>query len=148
MADCSWVMKHLRPVKHWDRWFESHSRHVQYISVHSVFVLSCVGSDLVTDWSLVQGVVPTVYEIKKLKEPLLVVVASTFSTSRINYILFRGRTRTIQRHYWTRSSTNPIHFLFLQSITLAPSKRYPPIYFSIFQVTSFQAVSHQNSAQV
>jgi hypothetical protein len=32
-----------------------------------VFVLSCLGSDLATGWSPVQGVLPTVYKIKKLK---------------------------------------------------------------------------------
>jgi hypothetical protein len=32
-----------------------------------VYVILCVGSGLVTGWSPVQGVVPTVYRIKKLK---------------------------------------------------------------------------------
>jgi hypothetical protein len=37
------------------------------VCVYSVFVLSCVGSGLATGWSPVQGVLPTVYKIKKLK---------------------------------------------------------------------------------
>jgi hypothetical protein len=31
--------------------------------VYSLFVLSCLGSDLATGWSLVQGVLPTVCKI-------------------------------------------------------------------------------------
>jgi hypothetical protein len=38
------------------------------VCVYSVFVLSCVGSRLATGWSLVQGVLPTVYKCK-IKEP-------------------------------------------------------------------------------
>jgi hypothetical protein len=34
------------------------------VCVYSVFVLSCVGSGLTTGWSLVQGVLPTVYKCK------------------------------------------------------------------------------------
>jgi hypothetical protein len=33
-----------------------------------VYVVLCVGSGLATDWSPVQGVLPTVYRIKKLKK--------------------------------------------------------------------------------
>jgi hypothetical protein len=36
------------------------------VCVYSVFVLSCVCSRLATGWSPVQGVLPTVYKIKKL----------------------------------------------------------------------------------
>jgi hypothetical protein len=38
------------------------------VCVYSVFVLSCVGSGLATDWSLVQGVLPIVYKCK-ITEP-------------------------------------------------------------------------------
>jgi hypothetical protein len=38
------------------------------VYVHSVFVLFCVGSGLATGWSPVQGVLPTMYRIKKLKK--------------------------------------------------------------------------------
>jgi hypothetical protein len=38
------------------------------VCVYSVFVLSCVGSSLATGWSLVQGVLPTVYKCK-ITEP-------------------------------------------------------------------------------
>jgi hypothetical protein len=51
-------MKCLRPLKHWDRGFESQ------LCFHSVFVLSCAGSGLVTGWSPVQGVLPSVYGIQ------------------------------------------------------------------------------------
>jgi hypothetical protein len=37
------------------------------VCIYSVFVLSCVRSDLATAWSPIQGVPPTVYKIKKLK---------------------------------------------------------------------------------
>jgi hypothetical protein len=33
-----------------------------FVCVYSVFMLSCVGSGLATGWSLVQGVLPTVYK--------------------------------------------------------------------------------------
>jgi hypothetical protein len=38
------------------------------VRVYSVFVLTCVGSGLATGWSLVQGVLPTVYKCK-ITEP-------------------------------------------------------------------------------
>jgi hypothetical protein len=38
------------------------------VCVYSVFVLFCVGRGLETSWSPVQGVLPTVYGIKKLKK--------------------------------------------------------------------------------
>jgi hypothetical protein len=38
------------------------------VCVYSVFVLSCVGSCLVTGWSPVQGDLETLYRIKKLKK--------------------------------------------------------------------------------
>jgi hypothetical protein len=40
---------------------------VWYVCVYPVFVLSCVGRGLATGWSPVQGVLPAVYGIKKLK---------------------------------------------------------------------------------
>jgi hypothetical protein len=39
-----------------------------WMSVYILLVLSCVGIGLVTGWSPVQGVLPTVYRIKKLKK--------------------------------------------------------------------------------
>jgi hypothetical protein len=56
------VMNRLRPLERWDRAFESHSRHrcLRYY----VFVLPCVGSDLATGLSPVQGVLPTVYRLR------------------------------------------------------------------------------------
>jgi hypothetical protein len=45
-------------LEHWVRWFEYHSRHG----------CLCVGSGFATGWSPVQGVLPAVYRIKKLKK--------------------------------------------------------------------------------
>jgi hypothetical protein len=39
-----------------------------FVCVYSVFVLSCVGSGLAMGWSLVQGVLPTVFKCK-IAEP-------------------------------------------------------------------------------
>jgi hypothetical protein len=55
-------MNCLRPLEHWDREFESHSRH------GCVCAVLCVGSGLATGWSSVQGVLPTVYKIRELKK--------------------------------------------------------------------------------
>jgi hypothetical protein len=55
-------------LERWNRRFESHSRHGCLYSVRLICVcVQCVGRGLVTGWSLVQGVLPTVYRIKKLK---------------------------------------------------------------------------------
>jgi hypothetical protein len=60
-------MKCLPPLKRWNHGFESHSRHGCLVCVYSV----CVG---LCRWQpyngliLIQGVLPTVYKIKKLKE--------------------------------------------------------------------------------
>jgi hypothetical protein len=56
-------MKCLRQLKQWDCGFESHSRHGS-LSVFILFVSSCVDSGFATGWSLVQGVLPTVYKIQ------------------------------------------------------------------------------------
>jgi hypothetical protein len=58
-------MNRLHPLEHWDRVFESLSRHVR---LFCVCVVLCVGSGLATGWSSFQGVLPTVYRIKKLKK--------------------------------------------------------------------------------
>jgi hypothetical protein len=57
-----WGMNRLRPLEHWDRWFESHSGHA-CVCVH----LFCVGSGLATGWSPVQGVLQTVYGLRNWK---------------------------------------------------------------------------------
>jgi hypothetical protein len=38
------------------------------VRLFCVYVVLCVGSGLATDWSPVQGVISTVYMIKKLKK--------------------------------------------------------------------------------
>jgi hypothetical protein len=38
-----------------------------YVRLYYVCIVLCVGSGLWTGWSLVQGVLPIVYKIKKLK---------------------------------------------------------------------------------
>jgi len=49
----------LRPLEHWDRGFESRSRHV-CVSAFFCVVLSYVGSGFATGWFLVQGVLRNV----------------------------------------------------------------------------------------
>jgi hypothetical protein len=49
--------------KHWDLWFESHSRH----GCLCVWVVLWVGSDLAMGWYPVQGVLPTVYKLRNWK---------------------------------------------------------------------------------
>jgi hypothetical protein len=56
-------MNCLRPLEHWDRGLEPHSRHGCMSGLSCVYV----GSGLATGWTSVQGVLPTVYGIKKLK---------------------------------------------------------------------------------
>jgi hypothetical protein len=58
------VMNCLRSLEHLDRGCKSHSRHV-CLCVRLFCV--CVGSGLATGSSPVQGVLPTVFRIKKLK---------------------------------------------------------------------------------
>jgi hypothetical protein len=55
----AWGMNCLRPLKHWDRGIESHSRHGCLFA----FIL-CVGRSLATGWSPVQGILPTVYRLR------------------------------------------------------------------------------------
>jgi hypothetical protein len=57
-----WGMNSLRSLEHWDRGFESRSRH----GCLCVFIVLCVGRSLETGLSPVQGVLLTVYRIKKL----------------------------------------------------------------------------------
>jgi hypothetical protein len=60
-----WGMNCLLSLKRRDRGFESHSRH-GYLCVYiCVYVVLCIGRDLATGWSLVQGVVPSVWVEKK-----------------------------------------------------------------------------------
>jgi hypothetical protein len=58
-------MNCLRPLEHWDRGFESNLRHGCLFCVHAAL---CVGSGLAMCRSTVQGVLPTVYRITKLKK--------------------------------------------------------------------------------
>jgi hypothetical protein len=62
-------MKCLRRPKHWDRGFQSLSRHgcLSAFILFCVCVVLCVDSGLMTGWSLVQGVLPTVYKIYNSK---------------------------------------------------------------------------------
>jgi hypothetical protein len=82
----------LRLLKHWDRGFESHSRHgcLYYVLLFCDCVVLCVGRGLATDWSPVQGVLPTVYRIKKLNKcgqgptkgcrPIIIIIIITYLT--------------------------------------------------------------------
>jgi hypothetical protein len=63
-----WSMNCVRWLERWDRGFESHSRHgCLCLRLICVCVVLYVGSDLAAGWSPVQGVLPAVYRIKKLK---------------------------------------------------------------------------------
>jgi hypothetical protein len=63
-----WGMNRFRPLEHWDHGFESHSRHgCLCVCLFCVSAVLCAGSRLATGWSPVQGVLPNVYRIKKLK---------------------------------------------------------------------------------
>jgi hypothetical protein len=56
-------MNRLRPLERCNRGFVSHSTHL-----FCVYVVLCVRSGLAKGWSPIQGVLPTVYRIKKLKK--------------------------------------------------------------------------------
>jgi hypothetical protein len=57
----AWGINCLRPPKHWDRGFESHSRHECLCAfILRLCCLVCAGSGLATGWSPVQRVLPTV----------------------------------------------------------------------------------------
>jgi hypothetical protein len=62
-----WSMNRLRSLEHWDRGFESHSRH-GCMCTFILCMLLRVGSGLATGWSPVQRVLQTAYRIKKLKK--------------------------------------------------------------------------------
>jgi hypothetical protein len=63
-------MNDLRSLESWDRGFESHSRHwcLHCMRLFCVYIVLCVGRGLATGWSPIQGVLPTVFRIKKLKQ--------------------------------------------------------------------------------
>jgi hypothetical protein len=69
-----------------------------FVGVYSVFVLSCIGSGLTTGWSSVQGVLPTVYRVKKLKK---------LATSKGLYNL-RQRERAKSKSYPCNRPWRPI----------------------------------------
>jgi hypothetical protein len=54
------------PSKAWPAFAHSNPTRGMYVCVCSVFVLSCVGSVLVAGWYPTQGILSTVYMIKKL----------------------------------------------------------------------------------
>jgi TorA maturation chaperone TorD len=56
-------MNVLRPLEHWDRGFESISRH-ECLCLFCV----CIGSGLATGWSPIQGVLPTVLGLRNWPE--------------------------------------------------------------------------------
>jgi hypothetical protein len=58
-----WGMNRLYSLKHRDRRFESHSRHGCFCEFILCFIALCVGNDLATAWSPVQGVLQTMYSV-------------------------------------------------------------------------------------
>jgi hypothetical protein len=63
-----YCINYFRPLEHWGREFESHSRHKCLYALLYIRVVLCVGSCLATGWSPVKAVLPTVYRVKKLKK--------------------------------------------------------------------------------
>jgi hypothetical protein len=59
-------MNRLRPLEHWDRGFEPHSRH-GCLCLFCFCGVLCVGSGLATGWSPVQAVLLTMYRSKTEK---------------------------------------------------------------------------------
>jgi hypothetical protein len=57
----------LRSLERWDRGFESHSRHGCLCALFCVCVVLCVGSGLAMGWSLVQGILQSVYKLGNWK---------------------------------------------------------------------------------
>jgi hypothetical protein len=60
-------MNYLFSLKHWSRGFEFHWRHV-YVRLFCDCAILYVGSGIAKGWYPVQGVLPTVHKIKKLKK--------------------------------------------------------------------------------
>jgi hypothetical protein len=61
-------MNCLRPLKRWGREFESHARHESpCVCLFCACVVLRVGSGLTTSSSPFQGVLPSVYGLKKLR---------------------------------------------------------------------------------
>jgi hypothetical protein len=68
LRDATFLKVHdMRPLEHWDRGFESHSRH-GCVSAFFCLVLSCVGRGLAFGRSPVQGVLPTVQYVRKFQK--------------------------------------------------------------------------------
>jgi hypothetical protein len=61
-------MNSLRSLEHWDRGFESYSRHGCVFAFIVLLCSSCVGSGLATGWSPVQGILPTVLGLRNWNE--------------------------------------------------------------------------------
>jgi hypothetical protein len=57
------------PLERWDCWFEPYScMDIYCVRLFCVFVVLCVDRGLATGSSSIQGVLPTMYRIKKLKK--------------------------------------------------------------------------------
>jgi hypothetical protein len=99
-----WGMKCLRSLEHWDRGFESHSRH----GCLSLFILCLccpvLGSGLVTGWSPVQRILPTVFRLRNWKSVVFSVVVSIGSVSVSFTALMFLVTKYSEPHsFWTQS---------------------------------------------
>jgi hypothetical protein len=84
-------------------WFRIPLEAWMFVYVYSVSVLPCVGSDLATGWSPVEGVLPTVYKIKKLKWNRNVSqmpsapkgATGIWMSEWTNYFLYSGQSRAM-----------------------------------------------------
>jgi hypothetical protein len=132
-------MKCLRSLEHWDRGFESRSRH-GYLS--AFIMCLCVGSGLAMGWSLVQGVLPTVLgwrnwsETKRFTDALCSKVGATgIKNKKDKYI------HTVQdyRQYSTIAILYTLHF------TVAHKLRFSVFTSRILATDFSQSHSYFNS---
>jgi hypothetical protein len=94
----------LRSLEPWDRGFESHSKYGYLCAfLFCVCVVMCVGSGVATGWCPVQGVLPSVYRIKKLKESS----QGPKKGCRILIIIIIIIIITITSLWWNTLSWNP-----------------------------------------
>jgi hypothetical protein len=91
----------LRPLEHWDREFETDSRHGRLcMRLFCVCVVACVGSGHATGWSLVQGVLPSYW--RRGQGP-------TKSCRTIDEWMNKIHRRVHKRSHWFLFSISWIH---------------------------------------
>jgi hypothetical protein len=107
-------MKCLRPLKHWDRGFESHSKHLS-LPV-SILCLCCVGSGLATGWCPVQGAVTTVYIVQETAVKRRFADALCSRGSNSNYMFLQSNMYVHFKWLDSTADDNYFYFFFLRLI--------------------------------